>query len=983
MNLSSDQRVALAHAQAILEGVGLESSDLESIVSSSRPSSRLSSRSSTPSLTRCSSPSLAVSASRYLPPPARSFTPDEIDQRLYKINPKLSVHRIVIHPPRSIVEYPQTGESDNTGVAHVFPIDPDTFENPKSSFQYSLGDSHGGRPGVRCSLLTNDEGEQVPCTRTYLSCRGLKVCSAHDDKSATNFGHSYTSLEQVRTQLVPAPWVDTAKAEVFMKTLALFCSLNEHGCSFRNTLEFGMAATTDEESDSEFEPTADDSVSRSSMLPPSAATLVNHSRQCRRKQGDSSEKECRGTLVMRRDRSNRYFISCQYRTRTHCAHLILRNLQEYDTDYLCALFKNDAHAIVKYEIAAMQEGYGPRVPCTFTAPPSAQKQVCRMYLHFPLLIIADTPPAHWHRYPDGSLTQGVLLPWVTKCKATFHIYVPNDLHACPRIVVVCRSPHSHVPPAPAKTPPPLVADLHRLLYDMGWRLADATPRRIMLDSGFIHGLRDLLGWESNQSPSLSDLHPSLANLDHLRRLINTVRHTKFPYKTGFEGVAQLVSNLHDNPQRYVRCAETHEIEGMRFQLIVCMSPAMSLQLVHAKRLSIDMSFKRVSGKWEEFEIETWDNRHMRSVVVARAFTTSESADAHRILFTRIFEIAKHDTGVEVSFHYISGRGIQSIVADGHRGQALGLGQFCVTLCRGNQMPCRYQPSRRLCDLGPYDHLRRMYRLCAFHYRRNIHKLRTVVSSNVYNAMQSISSFEEHPDFESTLRVIRGGGKKAKDWLADKLNAGFVIPALYFPRSLMPPEIWKASPTTTNGNEQAHRNINRDGISLTLLGGVMHGQDYDERVNKSINTHLLYGIQTRDGASTHLQRTSRSVSRLALNQRKQHKLPTIHESTHEDTNQEANTSDLILISNPPTSVNMMKTPTYYTPTKPPDTTKYRTYSISTYSTLADALTPGISTTDYQSFTAHTSQTTKHTLDKSDSNNVATSSYSSLAGALGKN
>jgi len=74
---------------------------------------------------------------------------------------------------------------------------------------------------------------------------------------------------------------------------------------------------------------------------------------------------------------------------------------------------------------------------------------------------------------------------------------------------------------------------------------------------------------------------------------------------------QLVSNSHDDSQRYVQCAETHEIKGVKFQLIVCLSPAMSLQLVHAKRLSIDMSFKYVSGKWEEFEIETWDNKHMR------------------------------------------------------------------------------------------------------------------------------------------------------------------------------------------------------------------------------------------------------------------------------------------------------------------------------------------------------------------------------------
>ena len=41
-----------------------------------------------------------------------------------------------------------------------------------------------------------------------------------------------------------------------------------------------------------------------------------------------------------------------------------------------------------------------------------------------------------------------------------------------------------------------------------------------------------------------------------------------------------------------------------------MSSSMSHRLMHATRISIDTSFKRVHG-WQEFEIETWDNFHMR------------------------------------------------------------------------------------------------------------------------------------------------------------------------------------------------------------------------------------------------------------------------------------------------------------------------------------------------------------------------------------
>lgn len=35
--------------------------------------------------------------------------------------------------------------------------------------------------------------------------------------------------------------------------------------------------------------------------------------------------------------------------------------------------------IDKHENAALQGGYGLRVPCTFVASPSEQKQLCRMF----------------------------------------------------------------------------------------------------------------------------------------------------------------------------------------------------------------------------------------------------------------------------------------------------------------------------------------------------------------------------------------------------------------------------------------------------------------------------------------------------------------------------------------------------------------------------------------------------------------------------
>lgn len=111
--------------------------------------------------------------------------------------------------------------------------------------------------------------------------------------------------------------------------------------------------------------------------------------------------------------------------------------------------------------------------------------------------------------------------------------------------------------------------------------------------------------------------------------------------------------------------------------------------MQAQFLSIDTSFKRIHHKWQEFEIESWDVNYMRckdtlsvlictaftpnlAVVGVRAFTTSQSAEAHVILFQRIFDFATEDTKIPVRFNHIHGSGFLLWIADAHMGQALGI-----------------------------------------------------------------------------------------------------------------------------------------------------------------------------------------------------------------------------------------------------------------------------------------------------------------------
>ncbi|KAJ7292092.1 hypothetical protein C8J57DRAFT_1212498 [Mycena rebaudengoi] len=262
--------------------------------------------------------------------------------------------------------------------------------------------------------------------------------------------------------------------------------------------------------------------------------------------------------------------------------------------------------------------------------------------------------------------------------------------------------------------------------------------------------------------------------------------------------------------------------GHLMRLWSIMLQSMSSFLMRSKKLSLDTAFKRLSGKWQEFEMETWELDNMKSVIGTCAFTTSQSAEAHVILFTRIFEIAFGDT----------------------------------------------EPTRLLRTLSPYDQLQRFLRLCTTHFKRNVDELRPYITPQVRSAMLSLSSSQVHPNIDDAFRTIVNGGHKAKAWLKDKrVGSKFALPALYQPASLIPLEIWKSAPSTTNGNEQAHRNINRDGVNLTVLGGIMRGMQYDARAMGALELHSSQGVYSRDQTATHFRRLQRSLNRHVVVQKR--------------------------------------------------------------------------------------------------------------------
>lgn len=92
---------------------------------------------------------------------------------------------------------------------------------------------------------------------------------------------------------------------------------------------------------------------------------------------------------------------------------------------------------------------------------------------------------------------------------------------------------------------------------------------------------------------------------------------------------------------------------------------------------------------------------------------------------------------------------------------LGFGRFLVSRAKDILTQDEFEPSRRLCDLGPYDHLARLIRLCIVHFKRNVKKLQHHVSPEVLQAMYSLATSQPLGNFKDVETVIKGGGKKAK------------------------------------------------------------------------------------------------------------------------------------------------------------------------------------------------------------------------------
>ncbi|KAK7022633.1 hypothetical protein R3P38DRAFT_3196030 [Favolaschia claudopus] len=728
------------------------------------------------------------------------------------------------------LEYPETSTK---GVGYLMKRDPLNWTNPLLDVAYSRGKPEGqNKKGKEetCSLLTNGP-TLVLCKKIHATCQGVKICPQAADASVPHCSASPELVrERLRVDMETYAAGTSPNRLVFEKTAALITALRTTGCGSRESTETPALAASEQQA---------------------VDFLKTHHSRMQRGY-EPAVAQCTGRVSLEYNHEGKALVVCEFNSSSNRFHLCRFLDESYDLDYLEAYFNEDDDELERIEEAASRLGYGPLATCRNVANFSSQRYHCSFD----------------HRDDAGRLVQ---LPMKNlSCTVKFTLYEPllEFRQNCPYVLLVCKGEHPHPIPLLTKTPPRIQDDLLVVLKSLDGDLADLTPRRFLRHPVLRAYLQQRFPQLPN--PTLIDLHTSLANREHLRVYIKSAKVNLFPEGTGWKGVLRLKEWQDHNlglEEHYIRCIidvpdfPTDEFDSdealaasnvpdasPNLRAIVCMTPNGSRRLKKSQYVQSDIGFQRIEG-FHEFEIASMDSFANTSVIFLRIYLNRQTALAHKLILDAVNSLVTKDTGSGIRWRHLHATSSTETpcetvllwTADQHGGQAKGLGLHLQAIA-GNlgEKYDLHEPHRLLSDLGPYEHLHRVFRLCEVHGKRNIRKC--AVSDEVRNLMRSLMCVR-HPTWDATLQSIRDlGGKAGTDWVNDKSRSQFAFEGWCWEKSHIPEIVWKAGQSHSNLVESVHADVNREGVRCTLLGGLKKGLAFDTQKMKTLQTFEEYFIR---------------------------------------------------------------------------------------------------------------------------------------------
>ncbi|KAK7047447.1 hypothetical protein VNI00_006678 [Paramarasmius palmivorus] len=737
------------------------------------------------------------------------------------------------------IEYPETSKN---GIGYLIKCDPDNWHSPFEDIAYSLGGRKsvkGNTKPLRHRLIGNGN---IDCVHRYKTCEGIKACPFTDPEEV-KAPHLVASRELIQERLLRDYELrqedDCPSREVFEKTVAFVQSLQRVGCLL----------------DQDEDPVA--------YAPTEEQAILDQHHEVLRRGYTPSKPHCPGRIIASEDQRGFLVVKCEFHSDNCRLHFYQVVDESLNSTYVHAVLSGDKETAKHIEENVASElSVGPGTnACKWVANHSSQRKNC----------------PYAHRDP----TTGVLFcPKMdtVECDVKFHTYTPTEefRDQFPYTLLIVRGTHTHLPPLPTKTPPRLRAQILGLLGSMTEELSELTPRRLLRHPLICSHLK--MVFPDKPNATLGDLHPSLANHSHIRSFIKTVKNEVFPEGTGWEGKLDTLFTVASFNKSILGALHLYEVQMQTFpvesqyirhiqqfsnqelqdvectgsdglHLIVCMSREGSLRLQKTRYGQSDISFKRINGIWLEFIIAGRDRLTNAAVVFCRVYVTLQSAAAHFRIFQTVENIVRGDTGLPIKWRHLYASSNNEVDQEGlllmwtgdqDGGQAKGLGMHLQSIAQTLPGYDLYEPQRKLSDLGPYEHLHRLFRVCNVHFARNIRKC--PVSRRVRNAMSSLACIE-HSDWEGTLQLIRTeGGRAGIDWLENKIQSQFALQAICWKQSKIPLYVWKAGDSNDNLVEASHANVNLEGKSCTLVGGIESGRRFDFNRMGLLQVYETVGIR---------------------------------------------------------------------------------------------------------------------------------------------
>ncbi|KAL4959544.1 uncharacterized protein BDV14DRAFT_160917 [Aspergillus stella-maris] len=234
------------------------------------------------------------------------------------------------------------------------------------------------------------------------------------------------------------------------------------------------------------------------------------------------------------------------------------------------------------------------------------------------------------KYCDQAHIGGRTTLEVAKCNSRFDLFIPENWHRFPYMMLVTRGRHGHPPPPPSRLPQDIADEVCEMLQKED--IISLTAKRFLISPSFIN-IRNQFG------PSiLRTLHASLNIEDRISGLIRKQRLLQYPDGTDLAGVIREFEFDKKKPyNQWIRDIYFFEDNPQKFIILCCLDEqARAFQT--ARYLEIDLSFKMIQGKTNVFSLVGWSDEHQCILTYAYAFMNTESRAAYHILFRKVFEM---------------------------------------------------------------------------------------------------------------------------------------------------------------------------------------------------------------------------------------------------------------------------------------------------------------------------------------------------------